>query len=307
MRKLIRIALPCLLVFAAVIFAGCALLDAATQAGTTIGVATGTITPGQAESINKSSAALGKAFHTFTPEEEYYLGRAAAAVLFKTYRPYDGPAGNNYLNVMGQTIAQFSDKPSTFGGYRFMILNTDEINAFAAPGGLILVSKGLLRCCKSEDEIAAVLAHEIAHVQHGHAIGVIGKGRMSSAVSTLLIEAGKQYGPAELAEVLGAFEGSISDMVNTLLNKGYAPSQETEADKSAVTILARMGYNPTGLKNMLQEMNRIMPHDKKGFDKTHPPPNVRIKDIEPLLAGFGPINSPAKRTERFKAALASVQ
>jgi len=306
MSKTKRIALSCLLVAAIAFVAGCALLDVVTQAGTTVGVATGAITPSQAESINKSSEAVGKAFDKITPEQEYYLGRSVAAVLFKTFKPYDNQAANHYLNVMGQTIAQFSDKPETFGGYRFMIMNTEEINAFAAPGGLILVSKGLLRCCKSEDELAAVLAHEIAHVQHGHAIGAISKSRWTSALTTSLAEAGKQFGPAEVAELTKAFEGCLSDMVNTLVNSGYARGLETEADKSAVTILARVGYNPTGLKNMLQEMNRIMPHDGKGFAKTHPDPKVRIKDIEPLLVSFGPVNSPAKRTERFKAGLAGI-
>ncbi len=306
MRSLTRITLSCMLILAVAIFAGCAVLDVVTQAGTSVGVATGAITAGQAESINKSSSAVGKAFEKVTPEQEYYLGRSVAAVLFKTFKAYDGQAGNHYLNVMGQTIAQFSDKPNTFGGYRFMIMNTDEINAFAAPGGLILVSKGLLRCCKSEDEIAAVLAHEIAHVQHGHAIGAISKSRWTGAVTTMLAEAGKQFGPAELADLTKAFEGCLSDMVNTMVNSGYARGLETEADKSAVTILSRMGYNPVALKNMLQEMSRIMPHDNKGFAKTHPDPQVRIKDIEPLLVSYGPVNSPAKRADRFKASLAGI-
>jgi beta-barrel assembly-enhancing protease len=78
--------------------------------------------------------------------------------------------------------------PETFGGYHFLILDSDEINAFAAPGGLIFVTRGMLRCCDSEDAVAAVLAHEVGHVQHQHGIQTIRKPALTSAFTILAAE-----------------------------------------------------------------------------------------------------------------------
>ncbi|MCX8107663.1 MAG: M48 family metalloprotease, partial [Verrucomicrobiae bacterium] len=149
--------------------AGCGTLETVTKIGTSVAVGTGAITPQEAGSITRTTTAAAKAFESITPEQEYYIGRAVAATILKTYRPYEDETANRYLTVLGQALALASDRPETFCGYHFLILDTDEINAFAMPGGLIFVSRGLLRCCKHEDAVAAVLAHEIGHVecQHG--------------------------------------------------------------------------------------------------------------------------------------------
>src|SRR4029077_1325120 len=128
-------------------------------------------------------------------------------------------------------------KPETFGGYHFLLLETDEVNAFAAPGGLILISRGMVRCCKSEDELVAVLAHEISHVDHQHGLKAIRKGRLTSALTTLGAAAGKSLGGAELAQVTQAFEGSITDITSTMMNSGYSRTTEFQADQGAIAIM----------------------------------------------------------------------
>ncbi len=238
---------------------GCQTLDTVAQLGTAVGVATGTISSDQAESINKTASAAGKAFEQLTPEQEYYIGRAVAATILAEYRPADDDAANRYLNLLGQTLAMASDKPETFGGYHFLVMETDEINAFAAPGGLILVSRGLLRCCADEDAVAAVLAHEIGHVQAAHGLQAIRKGRLTSALTILATESAKQFGGRELAELTTAFEGSIGDITGTLVNSGYSRKFEREADDIAVTILERVGYNPRALEEMLAQMKQRLP------------------------------------------------
>ncbi|HOW68055.1 MAG TPA: M48 family metalloprotease, partial [Verrucomicrobiota bacterium] len=130
--------------------AGCA---AVTQVGTSIGQATGIVSAEQSESINRSAQAIEKTFQDITPEQEYYIGRSVAATVLNTYKPFDQQQANNYLNLLGQTIAQFSNKPETFGGYHMLLMDSDEINAFAAPGGLVMISRGMVRCCKTEDEL----------------------------------------------------------------------------------------------------------------------------------------------------------
>lgn len=287
------------------IIAGCKTLETVTNIGTSLGVATGTISAQQAESINKTSTAVGKTFEEITPEQEYYIGRAVAATILKTYKPMDNDELNNYLNTIGQILAAASDKPETFGGYHFLVLNTDEINAFAAPGGLIFVSRGLLRCCKNEDAVAAVLAHEVGHVQYGHGLQAIKKSRLTSALTVLAAEGAKNFGGEQLAELTTAFEGSIGDITATMVNNGYARKFESQSDEAAVTILKRVGYNPSALKDMLEEMDKLS-HPGQGFAKTHPAPKDRINDIQNLISSAGPVIEPNERMARFSKVQPSI-
>jgi len=298
--------LPIFVVASTVFLSGCALLDVASEAGATIGQATGAITPGQAESIKRSAGAVSKAMEDITPEQEYYIGRAVAATILKTYKPFDKADANQYLNLLGQSLAAASDKPETFKGYHFLVMDTDEINAFAAPSGFILVSRGLIRCCKSESALAAVLAHEVGHVQCGHGLQAIDKGRLTSALTTLAVEAGKNLGGEQLAQLTTAFEGSITDITGTMVNSGYARKLEVEADKAAITILQRVGYDPNGLKAMLEEMGRRMQGgDHKGFAATHPTPDQRLKEIAPML-GAGTSPEPKARQDRFQGSVTGI-
>ncbi len=149
---------------------GCAAMEKVAQVGTSVAKSQGVVTEEQAKSITRSTTAIAKTLEDFTPEQEYYIGRSVGAVIVNRYKPYPNAQANSYLNLVGQTLAQASDRPETFGGYHFLILDSDEINAFAAPGGLIFVSRGMLRCCRSEDAVAAVLAHEVGHIQLRHGI-----------------------------------------------------------------------------------------------------------------------------------------
>ena len=297
------LALAAMLALAVTSLVGCA---SVTQAVTSAGQAAGVITPEQAESINKSAAAVEKTFQDITPEQEYYIGRSVAATVLVTYKPYDNKQANEYLNVLGQTLSQFGTKPETFGGYHFILLDTEEINAFSAPGGLVMISRGMVRLCKNEDELAAVLAHEIGHVENQHGLRAIKKGRLTSALTTLALEAGKNLGGNDLAQVTQAFEGSITDITGTMMNSGYARTTEFQADKSAVDILKGSGYNPAALVGMLQEMqNRWVPNGP-GLGHTHPEPSVRIAEIQKQIGAATMAATPSVRINRFKETMGGV-
>jgi beta-barrel assembly-enhancing protease len=298
--------LTALLPAALILIPGCKTLELATKAGTAVGVATGQISTDQASSINKSSTAVGRAFDKLTPQQEYFIGRSVAASILASYAPYDREAANRYLNTIGQALALASDKPETFGGYHFLIMDTDEVNAFAAPGGLILISRGMLRCCRSEDEVAAVLAHEIGHVQLEHGLRAIKKSRWTSAFTILGAETAKSLGGQQLAELTTAFEGAIGDVTATMVNSGYARKLESEADAVAITILKRVGYNLAALSSMLTEMGKQLDHDERGFAKTHPAPADRIADIAPMIGTASEIAVQKQRTARFKHTLGNI-
>ena len=273
---------------------------------TDIGQGAGVITKQQAESINKSAQAVEKTFQDITPEQEYYIGRSVAATVLVTYKPYDNQKENAYLNLLGQTLSQFGAKPETYGGYHFVLLDTDEVNAFAAPGGLVMISRGMVRLCKNENELAAVLAHEIGHIEKQHGLKAIKKGRLTSALTTLAMETGKNLGGSDLAQVTEAFEGSITDITGTMMNKGYARTTEFQADNSAVAILKKSGYEPAALVGMLQEMQKRWVPNGPGFGHTHPEPSLRIAEIQKAIGATAMAPEPPARIKRFKEAMAGV-
>jgi len=295
--------IPVVLLLSAALVAGCA---SVTKLGTQLGQGAGTITEEQATSINRSAEALEKTFADITPEQEYYIGRAVAATILQTYPAADEPAANEYLNQLGQALAMASDRPQTFGGYHFLLLDSEEVNAFAAPGGLVLVTRGLVRCCGSEDALAAVLAHEIGHVQGKHGLRAIKKSRLTSALAILSVEAARNLGDEDLKQLTADFEGSIMDVTQTLVNSGYARGLEKEADEAAVAILGRVGYDPRALASMLLMMGERVKPGGPGFGRTHPSPQDRLGALPPSLMDKRAIADPAARRARFERAVGDV-
>lgn len=282
---------------------GCATFDQVAEMGASLAQSQGVVTGEQAEAITKVTTAVAKTFEDITPEQEYYIGRSIGAVIVSKYKPYPDTEANDYLNLLGQTLAQASDRPETFGGYHFQILDSDEINAFAAPGGLIFVSRGMLRNCRNEDAAAAVLAHEIAHVQLRHGLQAIDKSRLTQALTTITAESAKTLGGKELSDLARAFEGSVGDITSALINNGYSRGFEREADAAAVTILSRVGYDPNALVGMLREMEKNLKPGGPDFARTHPSPQSRIEDIDSLHIGTPALYEVSARQGRFRKAL----
>jgi beta-barrel assembly-enhancing protease len=304
MKKLVFLGM--LFIPALLALTSCQTMESAANIATVIGQGTGVITGSQAESIRKSTKAVARSAEEFTPEQEYYIGRSVGAVVLTKYRAYDQAQINQYVNTLGQTLAQASDLPSIYGGYHFLILNSDDINAFATPSGLIFVTRGLLRCCKDEDALAAVLAHEIGHVELRHGMQAIEKARVTEALTTLATEGAKTLGSSQVAALTKTFEGTITDITNTLINKGYARSQEYQADRAAVTILRRVGYAPNGLVEMLTAMNRNLKPGGMDFAKTHPAPNDRIAELRKEGLASAAVPAPAPRQKRFQQTLGRI-
>ncbi|MCS6772076.1 MAG: M48 family metalloprotease [Kiritimatiellae bacterium] len=294
----LRFMIPALLMLGLVLSSGCATVAE-------VGVATGVITPEQGETLSRT-------FQDFTPENEYYLGRAVGATILQRYPAYENEAASRYVRLVGQACAAASDMPTTFRGYSFLILDSDEINAFAAPGGFIFVTRGMLRLCRSEDELAAVLAHEVAHVQLRHGVNAISGARKLEALS-LLAEVGiRRFGSDEAVQTLDQlnklteiFGGSVADVVNTLVLKGYSREQEYEADRVAATILDRLGYDPSALTRVLQRMDQQVVRGGPGFGSTHPPASERAQEVSKRIV---PRRLPAEaaRTKRFEEAMRGI-
>ncbi len=283
--------------------AGCQQLGSISELATGIAVANGSMTNEQAASINRSMYAIERTFHNITPSQEYWIGRTIAAQVLSKYKPYDRPDLNRYVNLLGQSLARFSNRPETFGGYHFLVLDSAEINAFAAPGGNICVTRGLIGCCRNEDALAAVLAHEIGHVELQHGLQSIQKSRITSALTTIGVEAGRQLGGNDLKELVNVFDGSINDITQTLMNSGYSRATEYQADAAAVRIMRAAGYEPRALLDMLAAMDQRMKPGGLDFAKTHPRPKDRMAEVRRVIAGPATPAAPPAREARFLQAM----
>jgi predicted Zn-dependent protease len=206
-------------------------------------------------------------------------------------------------------MALASDRPLTYGGYHFAVLDSEEINALSCPGGMIFITRGMLRQMKTEDDLAAVLAHEVAHVNHRDGAAAVQRSRWVQVVTLLGTQAAQQYGGAELNELVSLFQGSAQDVVKTLLVNGYGRQEESEADESALTFLHRLGYNPYALPGTLEIMaQRQGQGNTGGIFATHPGIRYRASAGMALISRnrWTKESNPA-RDQRFRQVFASLQ
>jgi hypothetical protein len=190
--------------------------------------------------------------------DEYNIGRDVAASILSGYRIWDAnPALTKYVNLICEAIVINSPRPTAYNGYHTAILDSGEINAFATPGGHVFITKGLLEAAKSEDALAAVIAHEIAHIQLSHGLRAIQTNR-------------------DLQDWLSRFTLSGAQTITDRLNAGFSRIQEFDADITAISLLAAAGYNPQSMVEILRELDKIQGSINNGFNRTHPSPASRM-------------------------------
>ena len=241
-----------------------------------------------------------------TLEDEYFLGRAVAAEILRTFRPYtSNPALTAYLNKICLAITINSPKPTLFSGYWVEILDTDEIYAFATPGGHIFISRGLIDIVPSEDALAAVIAHEVAHIQLRHMASIMAEEHLVQELRAVsqraAIIAGRHLTEQERTAL---FQASLTASISTLFRHGYSREQEFEADQKARILLINAGYNPAALEEILGILDQR--HSPGNLSRTHPSPAMRIANLRsvPLPATSRVYLDPATiaaRASRFNA------
>jgi predicted Zn-dependent protease len=236
-----------------------------------------------------------------TPENEYYIGRAVAANLIARYGVSTDANAIRYVSLVGYTCAMASAMPETFDGYRFIILDSDEVNAFGAPGGYVLVTRGMLKDCDSEDALAAVLSHEIGHVQNRDGLNAI---KSSQMWKTGLQQGANLAAQGDIAAATGLFNKLIDGFVEQIIDKGYSRDAEAKADAAGVTIMTAAGYDPHGMLAMLEEM-RATWTTGSAMGKTHPTPDQRITKVNALIKS-PPAAASVAQQKRFDAALGPI-
>ena len=210
--------------------------------------------------------------------QEISLGVGISSNLLGAAPPLQNQSVQKYVNHVGRWLSLHTERPDL--PWHFAVLDDNNVNAFAAPGGYVFITKGLLARMKSEAELAGVLAHEMAHVLKKHHLQAIKK----SARTGLLVDFTK-----ETMQQKGA-NPALSKLVSAgteIYARGLDKDDEFEADRMGVVIAARGGYDPYGLPAVLQTLQGINPEDSNLalMFKTHPALADRLSRLDKLMPG----------------------
>lgn len=215
-----------------------------------------------------SCASIDKATKDYSPMEEYYLGRSVMANALGKM-----PLLKNdfalYLNRIGNYLALFSARPYTYKGFHIGILASDDVLAFSAPGGHILLSKGLILQLNNEDELAAIIAHELVHIEKNHALQAIRRSGVSEiGINTGLALISFFTQNQDLRNAMDNYNELVGEYAELVINGSYNKEQEIESDQGAVAILTKAGYDPNALAHAL---GLIKKHGSEGGWLSHHP------------------------------------
>ncbi len=207
-------------------------------------------------------------------EDEVRLGRQIAGNLLGVAPLVKDDKLQQYVNRIGRWVALQCDRPEL--NWTFGVIQTEDINAFAAPGGYIFITRGLYAKLKDEAELAGVLGHEIAHVQEKHHLKVVQKSQLMDAGAKLLKK--------KLAKGESAAQRIIGSGAE-ILSRGLDKDAEFEADRLGVVLAARAGYDAWGLPSVLQEISTVGKNDSTVgmLFKTHPSPDERLTRLSEAM------------------------
>ncbi len=204
-------------------------------------------------------------------DEERKLGENVSANLRDKFGVYQNAEVTKYVSLVGNALAQGSSRPNL--NWTFIVLDTDAVNAFAAPGGIVHVTRGLLGLAKNEAELAGVLGHEITHVTAKHTVRFIQKSKGISLGSDYAGGGStRDYIVAKMSEK--AF--------HLLLDGAFSREDEGESDKVGVELANKLGYAPDGLAELLKKLDARNGgrEDRNGLFASHPDTKDRIAKIE---------------------------
>jgi len=204
-------------------------------------------------------------------EKERQIGREVAGVVTGRWQPVTSAALTDYVNLVGTVVAQQSPRVTEIP-FRFAVLDTDEINAFAAPGGYIFVTRGALELMESEAELAGVLAHEVSHVDQKHVLEQVRKGNMIT-------------GAASENDLNGPVMDKAVETLAGVIFKGLDRGSELESDSLGMLYAAAAGYRPDGLLTFVRRLQANETSPRRGrflaeMRATHPAAADRVAALE---------------------------
>ncbi|MEW5904325.1 MAG: M48 family metalloprotease [Pseudomonadota bacterium] len=235
------------------------------------------------DKVVKTVQKVKKANEDVSEPQEIELGSGIASNLLGAAPLLDNAEVQRYVNRVGRWIALQTERPDL--PWQFGVLDDADINAFAAPGGYVFITKGLLARMNNEAELAGVLAHEISHVLRKHHLQALKQGARTELFAEFANEAMQANGS----------DPRLSKLVSAgteLYARGLDKDDEFESDRMGVVLAARAGYDPYGLPAVLQTLQSINPNDSNLalMFKTHPAFDKRLallaEEMSPALDAY---------------------
>ena len=215
-------------------------------------------------------------------QQEIDIGRQSHAEILQTFGEYDDPELQRYVERIGKRLAAESHRSELI--YRFTVLDSKDVNAFALPGGYIYITRGLLAYLNDEASLAAVLGHEIAHVTARHGVQQYSAAQMTNIGATL--------GAIFVPGMNNAAAGQLVNVLSSAILSGYGREHELEADRLGAVYLARNGYDPERILDVLgvlkdqsqfaAEIARAEgrePNSYHGLFASHPDNDTRLQEV----------------------------
>jgi predicted Zn-dependent protease len=219
----------------------------------------------------------------YTEAEKQQLGAEVSAKIRKKFGVVQDPAVHRYVTLVGSVLTRVSKKPDYT--WRFIVLDTDAVNAFAAPGGYVHITKGCLALIANESELAGVLGHELTHVVEDHTIKALSK---AGFVDTAASASGKG----------DAISSALVDQVTNIALQGFGRGEELESDREGLGLAAKAGYQPDGLRVFLQRLadRNKNSTEKRGLFASHPQMQERLDKLaeQEKKAGKGTVTLEAR-------------
>lgn len=221
-------------------------------------------------------------FVLMSESEEIRVGRTSHGKIIKEYGKYDNPQLQAYVQKVGERVASQGHRPELV--YRFTVLDSDEVNAFALPGGYIYITRGMLAYLNSEAQLAAVLGHEAGHVTARHSVRQYTAQQATSLGLTL--------GGIFVPELGARGVGDLLNLVGGALLRGYGREHELEADRLGAEYIAKSGYDPKAMIDVIRVLKNHEQFEKQrakaegreanvyhGLFSTHPDNDTRLKEV----------------------------
>jgi Zn-dependent protease with chaperone function len=248
-------------------------------------------------SLAASKPEFKAGYNFFSAQQDAQLGRENSAQLDKQLPLLNDPAAVNYLNNLGKKLAEATPNNRPEYAWRFRLVNSAEVNAFALPGGYIYVNRGVFDAAENEAQIAGVIAHESGHVVMRHG---------THMASEALVAQGGMMIVASILGRGGSLASQLAQMglgfgVNSALLKN-SRAAETQADEVGTYILYQAGYDPRGMVQFFQIIARKYPQRSLEFFSDHPNPENRIKNVDAEIAQLGPARPGKADSPDFQSA-----
>jgi len=213
-------------------------------------------------------ADMAKGASGISLSDELKIGGAVAVdIVARNGGLVEDEAMTRRVALIGKSLSSYCTRPEL--NFRFGILNTDSINAFSAPGGYVFITRGLYNSVQDDQQLAAVLAHEISHITRRHALKIISRNEFMKGL----------FSTGGAVANVSAFDNGISSISDTLMGKGFDPSSEYDADREGRALAAKAGYQRDALLDFLIQLYQIKGDSKSTFN-THPPLSHRIERLK---------------------------